>query len=92
MASTVESTETTEGGVIIVTVRHLDSDSFTRSVDAAAKKAWRKFPHDVQARTNHTGGNYGERKEGRTCWSRVAFGPSFEAAYAAVGQAHLLDA
>lgn len=92
MASKVIGTERTEDGVIVVTVRHLDTDSFSRSVDRAARKAWRTFDRPTQQATRHTGANYACECQGRECVSKVGFGPSFDAVYRAVGREDLVGA
>ena len=67
-------------GAIVVRVDHLDTDSFTRSVDRAANRAWKSSRH---ARTvTHVKGMYACNSEGRRCVSVVAYATSFDKAQA----------
>lgn len=83
MASKVIAVEQT-GGCVVVTIRHLNTDSFSRSVDRAANKVWRELPRDVQLRTRYVRANYAHTSFGRSCYSTVAYGPTFAAASAAL--------
>jgi hypothetical protein len=64
-------------GMIVVRVDHLDSDSFSRSVNRAANKAWRNSRH---ARTaTYTTGRYGmndHTEDYRQCASVVVYATS----------------
>lgn len=63
-------------GMVVVRVDHLDTDSFSRSVDRAANKAWKYSRH---ARTAlYVKGLYACRSEARDCVSVVAYGTSFD--------------
>lgn len=68
-----------EPGAVVVRVDHLDTDSFSRSVNRAANRAWRGSAH---ARTaTYTSGLYGLDNESgnpRACHSIVAYGKSFD--------------
>ena len=86
MASKAVAVDYAENGTILVTVEHLDTDSFARSVDRAARAAWRKHPRVQQLATNHVAANYAMITEGRKCWSLVAFAPDFQTAYREVGR------
>ena len=66
--------------VLIVEVQHLDSDSFSRSVDRAANAVWRRQPVAVRQGTRYVRVAYAHTSVGRTCVSTIAYGPSFEAA------------
>jgi hypothetical protein len=83
MASKVVSMEH-RGNVVIVTVRHLDSDSFSRSVQRAATKAWHTLPRETQRATRFLAADFAHDSTGRECVSTLAFGPSFDSAYAAL--------
>jgi hypothetical protein len=67
-------------GAIVVRVDHLDTDSFTRSVDRAANKERRASRFANTA--TYVKGMYAVRSEGRACVSVVAYGTSFDKAQA----------
>ena len=84
-------------GLVVVRVAHLDSDSFSRSVDRVAVKAWRNARHYGED-TNCQGGVYAPdgASTDRKCVSWIGFAGSFgeargacEAAYDAEFPAHL---
>jgi hypothetical protein len=64
-------------GMIVVRVDHLDTDSFSRSVNRAANKAWK---HTRNANTAlYTTGRYGmndHTEDYRQCASLVVYGTS----------------
>ncbi len=91
MASKAVAVEYLDNGTIVVRVEHLDTDSFSRSVDRAAQAAWKKQPLARRAAALHTGGNYGLHLEGRRCYSLVGFGPDFATVYRAVGRPDLAE-
>lgn len=71
-------------GEILVRVVHLDTDSFSRSVDRAANRAWKRTRN---ARTaTHTTGDYAYVGTGtpRECVSIVAYSTSFGRAREAI--------
>ena len=69
-------------GAIVVRVDHRDTDSFSRSVDRAANKAWKSARH---ARTvTHVKGEYACFSEERACVSVVAYATSFDNALALI--------
>lgn len=71
-------------GAIVIQVDHLDTDSFHRSVDAAATRARRRSVH--RNTVTHVGGCYAFTGYGRKCTSIIAFATSFEAADALIAQ------
>jgi len=84
MASKVIDLET-RGAVVVIHVRHLDTDSYSRSVARAARQAWNALPHDTRMATRYRVSEYGHSVDGEgACLSTVAFGPSHEAARAAL--------
>lgn len=89
MASKHVGTEVHDNGTVIITVRHTIVDSFSRSVDRVAKNAWRRLPLEQRRATVYMVGDYAHETIGTECWSRVAFGPSFPAAYDAIGRPDL---
>ena len=73
-----------EPGAILVRIVHLDTDSFSRSVDRAATKAWKGTRN---ARTvSHVKGEYAYAytDNPRECVSVVAYSTSFDRASAAI--------
>lgn len=65
-------------GSVVVKVDHLDTDSFSRSVDRAASLALQQA---VNRRTvTHMKGDYAYTSTGRKCVSLIAYARSFNAA------------
>jgi hypothetical protein len=83
MASKATVVKVTDS-VMVVRVDHLDTDSFSRSVDRAAEKA-RKATRAAWG-FNRTSGSYGNGPEDgtRKCWSVVTFAYTRADAAAAV--------
>ena len=71
-------------GAVVVRVDHLDTDSFSRSVDPTATRARKRA---VNARTvSHVKGAYAYDSHGRQCVSVIAFARSFAEAEELVAQ------
>ena len=85
MASKAVHTEQS-GAAVLVTVAHSDRDSFTRSVQRAANKAWRALPYATRVRTSCTTASFAHTTTaGGECLSTVAYAPTFDAARDALG-------
>lgn len=71
-------------GAVVIQVDHLDTDSFSRSVDRAATRARKQAVH--RNTVTHVGGCYAFTGYGRACRSIIAFATSFDAADALIAQ------
>ena len=75
------------GAVVVVEVRHLDTDSFSRSVSPTATRAWRRLPTAIQWETRYVSRQFAmmtDPNDPRVCLSLVAFGPTRSAARTAL--------
>ena len=82
MASKVEKVEVLPDGIIVF-VSHLDTDSFSRSVNRVSNKAWRETIRQGRygngSPINHTSGRYAHTDLGDRYWmSTIVYSYSWD--------------